>query len=73
MTILIENSTESLSLTSNLSQIDDSFGEHLTSFEWYFYVLNGLIGTLLNVAVLIIGLVHTDTHDKPSQVGIIFN
>lgn len=43
--------------------------EHLTPFEYYFYLTNGSVGTVLNLVVLFIALRHADTVDKPRQVG----
>src|SRR4051794_13667528 len=50
---------------------DNPYAEHLTPFELYFYLINGVVGTLLNFAVLLIGLLHTDTSDKPRQLIVI--
>jgi hypothetical protein len=47
---------------------DDLPVEHLTPFEYYFYLTNGWVGTVLNLIVLFIALRHADTHDKPRQV-----
>ncbi|KAH7698611.1 Protein AEX-2, partial [Aphelenchoides avenae] len=61
--------TAATNMTS--SEEDDSLGEHLTAFEFYFYLVNGLLGTLFNSVVMWIALRHTDTHDKPRQILVI--
>jgi hypothetical protein len=43
--------------------------EHMTQFERHFYLMNGLVGTLLNFAVLLIAFMHVDTQDKPRQAN----
>lgn len=43
--------------------------EHLNSFEYYFYLTNGSVGTILNLIVLFIAFRHADTHDKPRQAS----
>ncbi|KAI6177305.1 hypothetical protein M3Y97_00892200 [Aphelenchoides bicaudatus] len=45
--------------------------EHLNSFEYYFYLSNGSVGTILNLIVLFIAFRHADTHDKPRQIIVI--
>jgi hypothetical protein len=50
---------------------EDLPAEHLNSFEYYFYLSNGFVGTVLNLIVLFIAFRHADTHDKPRQVSIL--
>ncbi|CAD5220885.1 unnamed protein product [Bursaphelenchus xylophilus] len=42
--------------------------EHVSTFEFYFYLLNGCLGTILNSAVLFIAFKYVDTRDKPRQI-----
>src|SRR4051812_16483426 len=47
------------------------YSEHLTPFEFYFYIINGVVGTVLNLGVFMIGLFHADISDKPRQLIVI--
>jgi hypothetical protein len=67
MKIMMDNFTAA---TNGSGQADElSEQEQLTDFEHYFYLLNGLAGTGLNLAVLLINFLHVDFEDKPRQVG----
>jgi len=54
------------SITNTTGQRDE-----ITPFEFYFYIINGSLGTVFNALVLLIALRHADTYDKPRQIIVI--
>uniref|UniRef100_A0A1I8BW68 G_PROTEIN_RECEP_F1_2 domain-containing protein n=1 Tax=Meloidogyne hapla TaxID=6305 RepID=A0A1I8BW68_MELHA len=59
---------ENISIFINKSkEIEDEVGDKMTIFEQYFYLINGLIGSLLNLIVLLIAYLNVDINDKPRQ------
>ncbi|CAD5215022.1 unnamed protein product [Bursaphelenchus okinawaensis] len=42
--------------------------EHVSPFEFYFYLLNGCLGMVMNSAVLFLAFKYVDTRDKPRQI-----
>jgi len=48
---------------------EDEVGDKMTVFEEYFYLVNGLIGTFLNLIVLLIAYLNVNINDKPRQVN----
>ncbi|KAE9554257.1 hypothetical protein FO519_002556 [Halicephalobus sp. NKZ332] len=54
------------SITNSTGQVDQ-----LNPLEFYFYVINGSLGTIFNTLVLFIALRHADTYDKPRQIIVI--
>uniref|UniRef100_A0A914GVP5 G-protein coupled receptors family 1 profile domain-containing protein n=1 Tax=Globodera rostochiensis TaxID=31243 RepID=A0A914GVP5_GLORO len=55
----------------NSTKQTEEVEEHLNQFERNFYLINGIVGAALNSAVLLIGLLHVDTVDKPRQIIVI--
>nr|CAD2171021.1 unnamed protein product [Meloidogyne enterolobii] len=50
---------------------EDEVGDKMTVFEEYFYLVNGLIGTFLNLIVLLIAYLNVNINDKPRQIIVI--
>uniref|UniRef100_A0A914E057 G-protein coupled receptors family 1 profile domain-containing protein n=1 Tax=Acrobeloides nanus TaxID=290746 RepID=A0A914E057_9BILA len=65
-TIEFLNATNEFNNATNESL---SYDEHLTLPEQIFYLVNGSLGSIFNVIVLFIALLHADTYDKPRQVN----
>uniref|UniRef100_A0A914N2P5 G_PROTEIN_RECEP_F1_2 domain-containing protein n=1 Tax=Meloidogyne incognita TaxID=6306 RepID=A0A914N2P5_MELIC len=65
---------ENLSILINKSKEEieeDEVGDKMTVFEEYFYLVNGLIGTFLNLIVLLIAYLNVNINDKPRQIIVI--
>uniref|UniRef100_A0A914DZV3 G-protein coupled receptors family 1 profile domain-containing protein n=1 Tax=Acrobeloides nanus TaxID=290746 RepID=A0A914DZV3_9BILA len=67
-TIEFLNATNEFNNATNESL---SYDEHLTLPEQIFYLVNGSLGSIFNVIVLFIALLHADTYDKPRQIIVI--
>lgn len=58
------------SSTFKVCEIFNRTDEGMTTFEHFFYIGCGITGFIFNAIVMVIALLHVDTHDKPRQVNI---
>ncbi|CAK5007009.1 unnamed protein product [Meloidogyne enterolobii] len=67
----MENLSSILINKSKEIEEEDEVGDKMTVFEEYFYLVNGLIGTFLNLIVLLIAYLNVNINDKPRQIIVI--